>query len=218
MSIYSNVKQLMEEVNTLNPTNPVKICAATKYGDVTAIRELYEAGIRIVGENRVDALLTKKEALSDLDLKWHFIGTLQTRKVKRVINHIDCLHSLDRLKLADAIEKYRESPLDVLVQVNCSGEETKHGLSVDAVIPFINHLQAYSKLRVIGLMTMAPLTDDETIIRQTFQTLHRLREEVRALGYPNCPCDELSMGMSNDYRIAIKEGATIIRIGSKLFQ
>lgn len=218
MSIYNNVKQLFEEIHALQPKQTVNICAATKYGDPASIRELYKAGIRMVGENRVDALLSKKEALMDLDLQWHFIGTLQSRKVKQVIQHIDCLHSLDRLKLANQIERYRSTPLDVFVQVNCSREASKHGLAVEEVIPFVQQLQGYSKLRVIGLMTMAPLTDDETIIRHTFQTLNQLRDQVRQLGIPNCPCQELSMGMSNDYRIAIEEGATIIRVGSKLFQ
>ncbi len=218
MSIYRNVQAIIEDIRALQPKQEVKILAATKYADEAAIRELYQAGIRIIGENRVDELLKKQEILKDLDLSWHFIGSLQSRKVKRVINRIDALHSLDRLKLADLIEKYRETPLDVFVQVNVSGEPTKHGLSVDEALPFVQHLASYQKIRVIGLMTMAPFTDDETRIRQTFQTLRALQERVQALSIPNCPCQELSMGMSNDYKIAIEEGATIIRIGSKLFQ
>lgn len=218
MSIYRNVQAIIEDIRALQPKQEVKILAATKYADEAVIRELYQAGIRIIGENRVDELLKKQEILKDLDLSWHFIGSLQSRKVKRVINRIDALHSLDRLKLADLIEKYRETPLDVFVQVNVSGEPTKHGLSVDEVLPFVQHLASYQKIRVIGLMTMAPFTDDETRIRQTFQTLRALQERVQALSIPNCPCQELSMGMSNDYKIAIEEGATIIRIGSKLFQ
>lgn len=217
MSIYSNVKELVEEIKELQPNRDVKICAVTKYVDEQKIREVYQAGLRIVGENRVEELLKKKEQLQDLDLEWHFIGTLQSRKVKQIINHIDALHSLDRLKIADLIEKHREKPLDVFVQVNCSGEKTKHGLTVEEVLPFIKQLASYQKIRVIGLMTMAPYTDDEEVIRQTFQTLSLLKDKVQALGLPNCPCNELSMGMSNDYRIAIEEGATIIRIGSKLY-
>ena len=132
-----------------------------------------------------------------------------------MINDIDVLHSLDRLSLAREIEKYRQKPLKCLIQVNISGETTKHGLEKDQVLPFLKQLQSFSKIEVVGLMTMAPQTTDEATIRTCFRELKILQEMIR-LTYHQCT--ELSMGMSNDYLIAIEEGATYVRLGSILFQ
>ena len=168
-----------------------------------------------MGENRVDALLEKKAQLS-LPIEWHFIGTLQSRKVKDVINEIACLHSLDRLSLAKEIQKYRQESLPCFIQVNVSQEESKHGLSVEEVIPFIEALKQYPVIQVMGLMTMAPHTNDEGVIRDCFKKLKQLQVSLleRQLDIDG---SMLSMGMSNDYMIAIEEGATHIRLGSVLF-
>ena len=141
---------------------------------------------------------------------------MQTRKVKQVIHEIDYLHSLDRMSLAQEIEKRADRVLHCFVQVNVSGEQSKHGLSKEEVIPFIKSLAEMSKIKVVGLMTMAPNTDDEQVIRNVFRNLKNLQQEVVALQLPYAPCTELSMGMSNDYEIAIEEGATFVRIGTAL--
>lgn len=152
-----------------------------------------------------------------LPIEWHFIGTLQSRKVKDMINEIACLHSLDRLSLAKEIQKYRQEPLPCFIQVNVSEEESKHGLNVEEVIPFIEALKRYPIIEVIGLMTMAPHTDDENVIRDCFKKLKQLQTTISISGFAK-NCLMLSMGMSNDYQIAIEEGATHIRLGSVLFQ
>ena len=215
MNIKQNIKNVQQTIQTCqHDLERVRIVAATKYADIKQMEELYEGGITIMGENRVDSFLEKKDQLT-LPIEWHFIGTLQSRKVKDMINDIDVLHSLDRLSLAREIEKYRQKTLKCLIQVNISGETTKHGLEKDQVLPFLKQLQSFSKIEVVGLMTMAPQTTDEATIRTCFRELKILQEMIR-LTYHQCT--ELSMGMSNDYLIAIEEGATYVRLGSILFQ
>jgi pyridoxal phosphate enzyme (YggS family) len=193
----------------------IRIVAVTKYVSVERAREALEAGITDLGENRDDGLLQKYSVLGDKPT-WHFIGTLQSRKVKNIIDKVDYIHSLDRMSLAKEIEKRATKPMKCFVQVNVSGEATKHGLAVEEVIPFIEQLSDFSHIQVVGLMTMAPYTDDEAVLRACFRQLKSLQENVQALQIANAPCTELSMGMSNDYVIAIEEGATFIRLGTSL--
>ena len=193
----------------------IRIVAVTKYVSVERAREALEAGITDLGENRDDGLLQKYSVLGD-KATWHFIGTLQSRKVKNIIDKVDYIHSLDRMSLAKEIEKRATKPVKCFVQVNVSGEATKHGLAEDEVIPFIEQLHDFSHIQVVGLMTMAPYTDDEAVLRACFRQLKLLQENVQALQIANAPCTELSMGMSNDYVIAIEEGATFIRLGTAL--
>lgn len=217
MNIRKNVDLVRQNIQSLVVNSEaVNIVAATKYANANQILELFESGITMMGENRVDALLEKKAQLS-LPIEWHFIGTLQSRKVKDVINEIECLHSLDRLSLATEIQKYRQEPLPCFIQVNVSKEESKHGLSIEEVIPFIEALKQYPVIQVIGLMTMAPHTNDEGVIRDCFKKLKQLQVSISEC-HLEVNCSMLSMGMSNDYMIAIEEGATHIRLGSVLFQ
>jgi pyridoxal phosphate enzyme (YggS family) len=193
----------------------IRIIAVTKYVSVERAREALEAGIADLGENRDDGLLQKYSVLGGR-ATWHFIGTLQSRKVKNIIDKVDYIHSLDRMSLAKEIEKRATKPVKCFVQVNVSGEATKHGIAAEEVIPFIEQLRDFSRIQVVGLMTMAPYTDDEAVLRACFRQLKLLQENVQALQISNAPCTELSMGMSNDYVIAIEEGATFIRLGTSL--
>ncbi|BAD75416.1 hypothetical conserved protein [Geobacillus kaustophilus HTA426] len=193
----------------------VRIVAVTKYVDAERAMEVLDAGIADLGENRSDQLIEKHARIGN-QATWHFIGTLQSRKVKDIIDKVDYIHSLDRLSLAKEIEKRAVRPVKCFVQVNVSGEVTKHGLAPEETIPFIEQLRAFSRIEVVGLMTMAPHTDDEAVLRACFRRLRMLKERVQALGMAHAPCTELSMGMSNDYTIAIEEGATFVRIGSAL--
>ena len=193
----------------------VKIIAVTKEVDVLRTNEAIEAGLIHLGENRPEGLQVKLQSIQS-EVAWHYIGSLQTRKVKQVIDHIDYLHSLDRLSLAEEIEKRASKTVKCFVQVNVSGEESKHGLTKEQALDFVKQLEQFSKIEVIGLMTMAPFSEDESIIRRVFQDLKQLQQEVQQLNIPNVPCKELSMGMSNDYEIAVEEGATFVRIGTAL--
>ncbi|PTK08450.1 YggS family pyridoxal phosphate-dependent enzyme [Mammaliicoccus sciuri] len=192
-----------------------QVIVVTKYVTIDRAKEAYEAGLKNFGENRIEGFLEKKKHLPD-DAIMHFIGSLQTRKVKDIINEIDYLHALDRLKLAKEIEKRAEHVVKCFVQVNVSGEESKHGISPDDVIPFIHELKDFKHIEIVGLMTMAPLTEDKIKLRQYFNQLRLLKEKVQSLNLSYAPCTELSMGMSNDFNEAILEGASYVRIGTKL--
>lgn len=212
-----HVRQQIEEACRNAGRNPeeVTVIAVTKYVSPERAAEALEAGITNLGENRDDGLLEKWRILADKPV-WHFIGTLQTRKVKNIIDKVDYIHSLDRLSLAEEINKRAGSKMNCFIQVNVSGEDSKHGLAPEEVIGFIESLRDYQNISVAGLMTMAPLTDDKEILRNCFRRLKKLSDQVQALQYEFAPCTELSMGMSNDFMIAIEEGATMVRIGTAL--
>jgi pyridoxal phosphate enzyme (YggS family) len=214
---YELIKQKINEACLNSARNPdeVKVIAVTKYVSIQRANEALEAGVINLGENRDEGLLQKWEVLGDKPT-WHYIGSLQTRKVKNIINIVEYIHSLDRISLAEEINKRAEHKVKCLVQVNVSGEESKHGLSAEEALPFIESLRKFEHISVEGLMTMAPLTNNESQIRECFRKLRELREQVQALDLDFAPCTELSMGMSNDYGIAIEEGATMVRIGTAL--
>ena len=192
----------------------VKLIAVTKYVSDARVEETIEAGITDFAENRPQNYVERKDKYSNKT--WHLIGSLQTRKVRDVINKVDYFHALDRDSLAKEIEKRAEKEIKCFVQVNVSGEESKHGLTSEEAIDFIKSLEQYSKIKVVGLMTMAPFVEDEEILRNCFRKLRQLRDEVKGLNLSYAPCGYLSMGMSNDYKIAIEEGATHIRVGTAL--
>ena len=218
-NVQYNLEQIEKQLKTHcekgNISTLPNVIAVTKYVTIDRANDAYNAGIRHFGENRLEGFQLKKEALPD-DIVMHFIGSLQTRKVKEVINEIDYFHALDRLKLAKEINKRAEHKIKCFVQVNVSGEESKQGVALKDVNTFIETLEQYENLEVVGLMTMAPLTDDESYIKSLFQSLKNKRDEIKALNLNYAPCTELSMGMSNDFHLAAEEGASFVRIGTKL--
>ncbi|MFS0672358.1 YggS family pyridoxal phosphate-dependent enzyme [Ornithinibacillus sp. 179-J 7C1 HS] len=213
----TEIKAKMEEACKYSNRNidDVNLIAVTKYVTIERTMEAIHAGIHNLGENRHEGFLEKFNYIGN-KATWHFIGSLQSRKVKDIIDKVDYLHSLDRLSLAKEIEKRATSTINCFIQVNVSGEGTKHGLRPDEVLPFVEEISEYSKIRVVGLMTMAPHTDDKELLHNVFRNLRNLRDTIREKEFHHAPCEFLSMGMSNDFDIAIMEGATHIRIGSKL--
>ena len=205
-----HVKDVLKDIN-----ENVTVVAATKYFNPDEMRELYNEGITHFGENRVELLLEKQSELTDLNITWHIIGTLQTKKAKKIINSIDFLHSLDTVKLAMEVNKRRTSPLKCFIQVNISDEDSKHGLQVNDVIRFINEVKDLENINIIGLMGMAEHTDNEEVISKSFKKLIDLQSLIKT--QCNIDCTELSIGMSNDYLIAQKHNATYLRLGSVLF-
>jgi pyridoxal phosphate enzyme (YggS family) len=185
----------------------VKLVAVTKNVPVEDISLVYELGCRDFGENRVQDALPKIEELPP-DIRWHFIGTLQKNKVKKVVGNFALIHSVDSVELAQEISK-QGIDTSILLQVNTSGEESKQGFTEDEFRRDLAMIQKMPYIQVKGLMTMAPLTEDVDQIRMCFRRLRELRDELGL--------KELSMGMSHDYKIAIEEGATIVRIGSAIF-
>ncbi|ENH98315.1 hypothetical protein J416_01209 [Gracilibacillus halophilus YIM-C55.5] len=212
-TIRKNIQQACK--NAGRRENDVNIIAVTKYVSINRAKEAIDAGISCLGENRMEGFLAKHEAIGK-EAEWHFIGSLQSRKVKEVIEDVDVIHSLDRRSLAKEIHKRATKPVSCFVQANVSGESSKHGVAKDEVVSFIEQMKDYPNIRVEGLMTMAPYTNDHEYLRSIFRTLRQLRDEVQQHHWAHAPCQELSMGMSNDYQIAVEEGATYIRIGSEL--
>ncbi|MFC0188975.1 YggS family pyridoxal phosphate-dependent enzyme [Fictibacillus aquaticus] len=220
MDIKNNLRMLQESVAEAcreknRKPEDVNIVAVTKYVSVETALKAAEAGVVHFGENRLEGLIEKKKHLPE-HVIWHFIGSLQTRKVKDVLPHADYIHSLDRLSLAEEIQKRADRTVSCFVQVNISGEESKHGLNVKEVMDFVDKLSKLDRIKVAGLMTMAPFTEDDEEIRRVFSELKKLQKTVQERNLPHAPCAELSMGMSNDFKIAVEEGATYIRIGSSL--
>ena len=192
-------------LNILRELKDVNLVVASKYLDSNGILDLYNLGIINFGENRVDAFLEKYEALKSLDITWHFIGHLQTNKAKKVINKISYLHSLDSLVLADIIESRREEPLSCFVEVHLTSSETKNGVPLDKLDDFINSLKKYKKINLVGLMTMSDASQSDEEKQEVFRKLNELKNKYHL--------KELSMGMSNDYKLALLEGATYVRLG-----
>jgi pyridoxal phosphate enzyme (YggS family) len=206
----SNLKEI------INSCGDATIVAATKYVDTFVMEELLANGINNFGENRVDSFLEKYGKLaSNNEIVWHFIGTLQTNKVKKMINKISYLHSLNSVKLASVIDKYREAPLNCFLEVNLTESLSKTGINPDNIISSLAMMKEFKNVNVIGLMTMteADMTDLEKM--EVFTKLKNLKEELNKLGYSNIT--HLSMGMSDDYHIAITCGATFVRLGRILF-
>ncbi len=207
-------KNKLAELNSeISKYENVKIIAATKYMSIDQTREIVNAGINEIGENRTDMFLEKYEALKDLNIKWHFFGVLQSRKIKDVVGKIDCLHSLDKFSTAMELDKRLEKPLDCFVQINISEEPNKEGIPASRAKAFIKSLNKCTNIRIIGLMCIAKLTFDDEVLEKSFAKMQKIKEEIEELNLDYAPCHYLSMGMSNDYKIALKYGATHLRIG-----
>ena len=214
--VFQAVANATEEAH--RPQNSVKIIAVTKYVDSSIAKDLIKTGIEHIGENRVDKFLEKYEALADLKLTWHLIGSLQRRKVKDIINYLDYFHALDSVKLAAEIQKRAIKPIKCFLQVNVSKEESKHGFMVEDIHQAIETIKNYDKIELVGLMTMAPLGADEDQLKDIFSKTHALQKELQQLGIANMPFTELSMGMSGDFKEAIANGSTFVRIGTAFFK
>ena len=207
-------KDIKEFLNTL--PEEVTLVAATKYGSSDDLRELYSNGVTNFGENRVDAFLEKYESLKDLDITWHFIGHLQRNKAHLVLDKIDYLHSLDSLELAKLINKYRVAPLNCFIEVSINLEENKNGVPYYEVKNFIKNCLEYKNINIVGLMMMAVSNSSIESLHNQFRKLKELQLEIQKEFNIDLPY--LSMGMSDDYKVAVSEGATHIRLGRILFE
>lgn len=199
----------------------VRLLPVSKTQAADRMRLAHAAGCRMLGENKVQEAWGKWEALQDLtDLRWSVIGHLQTNKAKMVARFASEFQALDSLRLAEALDRRLQAEgraLDVFVQVNTSGEASKYGLAPEAVPAFLQALPAMSALRVRGLMTLALFSEDSARVRQCFVRLRKLRDQLRQSAPAGMSLEELSMGMSGDFEIAIEEGATVVRVGQAIF-
>ena len=214
--VFQQIADASQKAN--RDLDAVSVIAVTKYVDVQTAEALLPLGIHHIGENRVDKFLEKYQALKDRPVTWHLIGTLQRRKVKDVISFVDYFHALDSLKLAQEIQKRTDHVIKCFLQVNISGEESKHGFSKEALLEQLADLAQLDQIEYVGLMTMAPFEADTDELRTIFKKTQELQAEIREKQIPNMPMTELSMGMSRDYEEAIQFGSTFVRIGTAFFK
>ncbi len=224
MSIAQNIDKVLSEIEDARQKSPhaaekVQLLAVTKTQPPEIIAEAVAYGLTELGENRVQEIL-EKYPIFEKNLHWHLIGHLQTNKVKYIIDKVKMIHSLDSLRLAAEIEKRAaaiERVMPVLVQVNIADEDSKFGLEKEEVPDFLRALAAYPHIAVEGLMTIGPFVSDSEEIRWVFKEMRELKESMSNLALPHVEMRELSMGMSNDYRVAVEEGATMVRVGTTIF-
>lgn len=216
-----SISQNLEAIRSQIPEN-VRLIAVSKTQPVEIIKKAYDAGHRHFGENRVQEVAPKYEALPH-DIHWHLIGHLQTNKVKYIAPFVHLIHSVDRLKLLEEIDRQAGRSnriIDCLLQVHVAREESKHGFAPDELRRLVHEASwsSYPNVRIVGLMGMATFTDDEEVVRGEFRSLKMLFDELARGPLPAMvEMKELSMGMSGDYRIAIEEGSTMVRIGTAIF-
>ena len=222
MNLEQNADLVRQQVETArnkaNRQDQVNVIAVTKYVDVATTEALVKTGIQDIGENRVDKFLEKYQALKEYNLTWHLIGSLQRRKVKDVINLVDYFHALDSVKLAQEIQKRAEHPIKCFLQVNISGEESKHGFAPDELDDVLAEIAQLDKIEIVGLMTMAPFEASQEELQDIFSKTHQLQKQLEKKQLKNMPFSELSMGMSRDFEVAIANGATYVRIGTSFFK
>lgn len=223
--IAERLRQIRTDVNNAafkvgRDPESVKLLLATKTAAPEVIREAIIFDQNYIGENKVQELARKHPFLNDLNLQFHFIGHLQTNKVRDVLKYANCIQSIDRMSLVTTLDKQLQKEgrsMDVLLQVNTSYETSKFGVSPEDALTFAQAVSAYDTLRVKGLMTIGRFSAETEQVRKCFKLLADIKDRIAELGLPNNEMKELSMGMSNDFATAIQEGATIVRIGTAVF-
>lgn len=220
------LKEILARINRAcaqSSRNPeeVKLLLATKTVPAERIRLALQAGQTLIAENKVQELKEKYDALQDIQHTSHFIGHLQTNKIKDILKYdVTCVQSLDRLELAEKLHQRllaENKTLDVFIQVNTSNEASKFGVLPDNAIALAHHVAKLDTLRIKGLMTIGLFSAEAEAVRPCFRLLKRIQQDIRSMDIPNCNVSELSMGMSDDLETAIEEGATIVRVGTAIF-
>jgi|SRR5690625_2734172 len=199
----------------------VKLLLATKTVSAERIKSVLDLGYTLLGENKIQEAMAKHELLKNQTIKWHFIGHLQTNKVKFITQFADVVQSIDRLRLASRLQNRMEydkrKSIDVYIQVNTSFESSKFGVSPDKALELIKQVSDFPRLNIKGLMTIGILSSKDDKVRDCFKRLKEVQLKAQELSLPNVSFDELSMGMSNDLELAIEEGSTMIRVGTAIF-
>ena len=214
MSIADNLKQVLAEL-----PQGVRLVAVSKFHPNEAIEEAYQAGQRIFGESKVQEMTAKYETLPK-DIEWHFIGHLQTNKIKYIVDKVALIHSVDSLRLAQTIEQEaakHDVCVPILLEVNVAQEETKFGLKTEEVLPLVESIAKFPHIKIQGLMTIAPYVQNPEENRPIFRQLKKLSVDIAAKNINNVTMSVLSMGMTGDYQVAVQEGATMVRVGTGIF-
>lgn len=217
-TIHTRINNACDKVNRKH--SDVRLLLATKTVAAKKIKMAIEAGELLIGENKVQEYTEKFDAIKELPCERHFIGHLQTNKIKEVLKYVSCIQSVDSIDLAEKLEarlQYEGKKIDIFVQVNTSFEESKFGVASDKFFDLIKRINQLGTLNVRGLMTIGLLSEDELLVKKSYRLLRDLRDEAMAKGLLQQASNELSMGMSHDLEWAIEEGATMVRVGSAVF-
>jgi PLP dependent protein len=225
MNIQHNLQQVNDRIRAAaeragRSPEEVRLVGVTKTVGVEEIRLLHQLGLSRIGESRIQDARDKVEACRDLSLEWHLIGHLQRNKVKYALRMFEWIHSVDSLRLAEEISRraeMKDQSIHILLEVNVSGEESKFGMERDSLFDLVQKIDPLPGLHLEGLMTMAPFVDDPEQTRPYFRKLRQLLQEINDKQLTREPLVELSMGMTNDFEVAVEEGATFVRVGSALF-
>ncbi len=224
VDIAGNCKRVMDGIAAAaersgRDPRGVRLLAATKTQSAAAVRTALDAGVHLVGENYVQEAQAKKAMLGDA-AEWHLIGHLQRNKARVAVGLFAVIQTLDNVRLAHAVDREgraQDRDIGVMVEVNLASEATKSGVSQDGLVPLLREVSCLDRVRVKGLMTVPPLAENPEASRRYFRRLRELRDTVMDLGLPHVMLDELSMGMTHDYEVAVAEGSTLVRVGTALF-
>jgi pyridoxal phosphate enzyme (YggS family) len=225
MNVAQNIADILKNVEASankigKGLEDITVIAVTKTVDSDRALKAYEAGLNNFGENRVQEFNNKYESLKNFNINWHIIGHLQTNKVKYIIGKVKLIHSLESISLAEEIDKrskQNDLVTDVLVELNIAEEESKFGIKKENLIDFLKSIEGFENIKIVGLMTVAPFVEDKEEVRWVFKEMKQLYDTVSNMSFKNVHMKYLSMGMTNDYDIAIEEGANIVRVGTAIF-
>ena len=225
MNVAQNIADILKNVEASakkigKDLEDITVIAVTKTVDSDRALKAYEAGLNNFGENRVQEFNKKYESLKNFDINWHIIGHLQTNKVKYIIGKVKLIHSLESISLAEEINKRSKQNgliTEVLVELNIAEEESKFGIKKENLIDFLKSIEGFENIKIVGLMTVAPFVEDKEEVRWVFKEMKQLYDTVSNMSFKNVDMRYLSMGMTNDYDIAIEEGANIVRVGTAIF-
>lgn len=222
MRIKDNYEKIMKNIDRAcqrekrNPSE-VTLLGVAKNQPSERIKEAYACGLRLVGENKTQESEIHQAALNDLKVEWHFIGKLQKNKINRILRSFDFIQSVDGVKSLEHIHKRVSEEIEVFIEINIAEEKNKSGFTVDGLKKALNYISMLNRVKITGLMAVPPYSEDPEEVRPHFRMIRELKDEISEMNLPNFDLKHLSMGMSEDYEVAVEEGATIVRIGTALF-
>lgn len=198
-------------------SNEIKILGVCKSQPAERIQEAYESGVTLMGENKTQEAEIHRAQLSSSEIEWHFIGKLQKNKINRILNNFDFIQSVDGVKSLEHIHKRVSQETEIFIEINIGEEKNKSGFTVEGLKKALHYISFLTRVKITGLMSIPPFSFDSESARPYFSKLRKLKSEINSLNIPNFDIKHLSMGMSNDYEVAVEEGSTILRIGTALF-
>ncbi len=222
MTIKQNYEKILSNVERAcirakRAPEEIKILGVCKNQSSEKLLEAYDCGLRYFGENKTQEAEEHQAELEGRDINWHFIGKLQKNKINRVLKSFDFIESVDSVKSLEHIHKRVDEEIETFIEINIGEEKNKSGFTIDGLKKALNYISMLNRVKIVGLMTIPPFDEDPEIMRPYFKKMTELKNEINGLGLDNFKINDLSMGMSNDYEVAVEEGATIIRIGTALF-